>query len=50
MSDGASRVVEHRELISKIAPSLFMSQDILQGLFWSHKRNYSIKKLHVADG
>ena len=35
-------------LISKIVTLLFVSQNILQGPFWSHKRNYSIKKLVVG--
>ena len=31
------------ELISKIAPPLVCPKNILQGTFWSHKRNYSIR-------
>jgi len=29
----------------KIAPHFFVSQNILHGPFWGHKRKYSIKKL-----
>jgi len=37
-------------LIYKIAPPHFLCpKKILQGPFWSHKRNYSIKKL-VYEG
>jgi len=32
-------------LISKIAPHFLCAKNILQGPFWSHKGNLSIKKL-----